>query len=101
MLYQVDEECLSEYISYKKLELGCEIVEHLCDLRDVIEDHNTKKFLQEYIDEYSREYSICKNCQGELLPLIRKEPHTELDGGWYEPFVAGYSCENCGNRYDY
>ena len=99
MLYQVDEECLSEYISMKRFELDSEIVEHLCDLRDVIEDENTKKFLQKYIVKYSKEFYICKSCFSELLPIISREEHDELDGDWYEDIVVGYYCENCGNRY--
>ena len=101
MLYKVDDELLSEYISLKEIELGEEVVGHLCDIRDVIDDDNTKKYLQEYIDEFSEKYKVCKVCFSELLPIIMKEPHNELDGGWYETFVAYYRCENCGSRYDY
>lgn len=101
MLYQVDEECLSEYISYKRIELGNDVVEHLCDLRDVIEDDNTKKYLQIYINKFSKNLGVCSSCFGELLPIVIREPHRELDGNWHENVVAGYACQNCGNRYDY
>lgn len=99
MLYQVDEECLSEYVSIKRLELGIGIVEHLCDLRDVIEDENTKKFLQKYISKYSKELGICKSCFNELSTITSRENHDELDGDWHEDVVVSYYCENCGNRY--
>lgn len=101
MLYQVDEECLSEYISIKRLELGSGIVEHLCDLRDVIEDDNTKKFLQKYINKFSKDFCICKDCFNELLSIVTREIHFELDGMWSEDVISSYECEGCGMEYDY
>lgn len=101
MLYQVDEECLSEYISYKRIELGDGVVEHLYDLKSVVDDDNTKQFLQNYVNKFSREFKVCKSCFGELLPIVIREPHKELDGDFYENVVVGYSCQGCGSRYDY
>lgn len=100
MLYKIDKETFEEYISMKKIELGKDVVEHLATIRDDIDDADTKRFLQGYINKFSEEYRICTNCFNDLEPIVIKEHHSELAGNPYESLVDGYRCENCGNRYE-
>lgn len=101
MLHQIEEERLEEYISYKVLELKSGIVEELSIIRDEIDNVDTKKFMQHWINHYSKNYNICKNCFSDLVPIATRERFDELDVPYYRECVCGYECVGCGNKYDY
>lgn len=101
MLCQIDEEYLDEYICLKEQEIGSGIVEHLSIMRDYTKDTATRKLLKRYIDDDSEKHKICKTCFIELVPIVIRESHDELDSYWPEEFIEGYSCENCGSKYYY
>ena len=101
MLHQIEEERLEEYIAYKVLELKRDIVEELSIIRDETEFEDTKKFLQHWINHYSKQYHVCKNCFDDLVPIIARERYDELDRPYYREYICGYECVNCGKKYDY
>ena len=101
LLCQIDEGYLDEFISLKEEEIGNEIVEYLSVMSGYTTEADTRKLLNKYINNYGEKYKICKTCFCNLAPVVTKEHHTELDGYWYEEFVDGYECENCGNKYNY
>lgn len=99
--YEITEEFFLEMISYLKQKYGKTSVEELSKIRDDEENMMTKKFIQHEIDRLSNEFKICKNCFSELVPVIKKEYHTELEFSPFESFVDYYECESCYSTYDY
>ena len=101
MICEIEDEYLEELISEAMISMGEQgVVKFLIDVIDVSVSKDTVTYLKRRVEKLCDEHHFCRECGGELEPIIVKEIHSELDGSPHELMVDGYKCVECGSRFE-